>query len=121
MLGEGSYGKVFLGVPAAPKNQKLQKVNEKAPKLDSSDVSKNIACLDENGQSPIPQLQVAIKILDKNKISHNEIRTKHLVTEIRVHWTPEKCDGALRLLEIFEDDLFVYIVLEYQKMGSLLG
>jgi serine/threonine protein kinase len=38
-----------------------------------------------------------------------------------VHWGLEKCDGALRLIEIFEDDLFVYIVLEFQKMGSLLG
>jgi hypothetical protein len=42
------------------------------------------------------------------------------VTEIRVHWGLEKCDGTLRLIEIFEDDLFVYIVLEFQKMGSLL-
>jgi hypothetical protein len=35
------------------------------------------------------------------------------VSEIRVHWALEKCDGALRLIEIFEDDSFVYIVLEY--------
>lgn len=64
---------------------------------------------------------MAVKILDKNKISQNEVRTKHLVTEIRVHWIVENCDGALRLLSLYEDDLFVYIVLEYQKLGSLLN
>ena len=43
------------------------------------------------------------------------------MTEIRVHWELEKCDGALRLLEIFEDDFYIYMVLEYQSMGSLLN
>lgn len=66
-------------------------------------------------------MEVAIKILDKRKIAKNDSRTKHLVTEIRVHWELEKCDGALRLLELYEDDLFIYMVLEYQQMGSLLS
>ena len=56
---------------------------------------------------------MAIKILDKCKIAKNDLRTKQLVTEIRVHWELEKCDGALRLLELFEDDVYIYIVLEY--------
>ena len=30
------------------------------------------------------------------------------------------CDGVLQLLEIYEDDDFVYLVLEYQKSGTLL-
>lgn len=38
---------------------------------------------------------------------------KQLVTEIRVHWALEKCDGITRLLELYEDEQFVYIVLEY--------
>ncbi len=49
-------------------------------------------------------MEVAIKILDKMKIAKNDNLTKHLVTEIRVHWELEKCDGTLRLLELYEDD-----------------
>lgn len=30
------------------------------------------------------------------------------------------CDGVLQLLEIYEDEEYVYLVLEYQKQGSLL-
>jgi hypothetical protein len=48
------------------------------------------------------------------KIAKNDSRTKHLVNEIRVHWELEMCDGALRLLELYEDDQFIYIVLEFQ-------
>lgn len=33
----------------------------------------------------------------------------------------EECDSILRLIEIYEDDVFVYLVLEYQQQGSLLG
>jgi hypothetical protein len=58
--------------------------------------------------------EVAIKILDKMKIAKNDSRTKHLVNKIRVHWELEMCDGALRLLELYEDDQFIYIVLEFQ-------
>jgi hypothetical protein len=58
--------------------------------------------------------EVAIKILDKMQIAKNDSRTKHLVNEIRVHWELEMCDGALRLLELYEDDQFIYIVLEFQ-------
>ena len=59
--------------------------------------------------------RVAIKILDKNRISTIEQRMRSLITEIKVHWELEKCDGALRLLELFEDDEFIYMVLEHQK------
>ena len=30
------------------------------------------------------------------------------------------CEGILGLIEIFEDDFFIYLVLEYQESGSLL-
>lgn len=56
---------------------------------------------------------VAIKILDKTKISQNEIRMKQLVSEIRVHWAIEKCEGLIRILELYDDESFIYIVLEY--------
>lgn len=62
---------------------------------------------------PRAEIKVAVKLLDKSKIATNEVRLRQLVSEIRVHWALEKCDGALRLIELFEDDAFVYIVLEY--------
>ena len=44
LLGEGSYGKVFLGHPVLPKGHKHAKNNEEINvlKLDSSNISKNI-------------------------------------------------------------------------------
>jgi hypothetical protein len=44
LLGEGSYGKVFLGHPVLPKGHKNAKNNEEINilKLDSSNISKNI-------------------------------------------------------------------------------
>lgn len=65
-------------------------------------------------------LKVAIKILDKSKINNNETRTRQLVQEIRVHWALEKCEGVIKVLELFEDDQFVYMIIEYQKQGTLL-
>lgn len=38
-----------------------------------------------------------------------------------MHWALDECDSILQLIEIFEDDVFVYLVLEYQQQGSLLG
>lgn len=44
----------------------------------------------------------------------------YLLNEIRVHWTLESCNSAVRLLSLFEDDQSVYIVLEFQQKGSLM-
>jgi hypothetical protein len=52
-------------------------------------------------------------MIDKSKVEHSESRTKQLVSEIRVHWVLESCGGAIKLLELFEDDTYVYLVLEY--------
>jgi len=38
-----------------------------------------------------------------------------------VHWALEECGSMLQLIELYEDDVFVYLVLEYQQEGSLLG
>lgn len=37
-----------------------------------------------------------------------------------MHWALEKCEGVIKVLELFEDEQFVYMVLEYQKQGTLL-
>ena len=36
-----------------------------------------------------------------------------LLKEIKVHWVLEECEGILRLIEIYEDTKYVYLVLEY--------
>lgn len=59
-------------------------------------------------------------MIDKTKVENNENRTKQLVSEIRVHWAIQSCGGAIKLLEQFEDDNYVYLILEYQKQGTLL-
>lgn len=63
---------------------------------------------------------MAIKVLDKNKISSNDTRLRQLIAEIKVHWALSKCDAVLQMLELFEDNQLVYIVLEYQSQGTLL-
>ena len=55
----------------------------------------------------------------KLKASLNGILS--LLKEIKVHWVLEECEGILRLIEIYEDNQYVYLVLEYQRQGSLLG
>ena len=42
-----------------------------------------------------------------------------MVNEIRSHWATQQCGNILRLLEIYEDPDFVFLVSEYQKEGSL--
>ncbi len=56
---------------------------------------------------------VAIKILDKAKLKATEHGLRNLIQEIRVHWALEECGSMLRLLELYEDDVFGYLVLEY--------
>ena len=59
-------------------------------------------------------------MIDKTKVENNENRKKQLVSEIRVHWAIQSCGGAIKLLELFEDENYVYLILEYQKQGTLL-
>jgi len=53
--------------------------------------------------------------MEKKRLVNSENGVKCMVREIRVHWLVMDCDGVLQLLEIYEDDEFVYLVLEYQK------
>jgi serine/threonine protein kinase len=45
---------------------------------------------------------------------------KDLENELRVHWALTDCEGILQLRGLYEDNLFVYLVLDYQPGGSLL-
>lgn len=93
MVGEGATGKVFL----------------------ASLKMKNTVDLTK------PSTPVAIKILDKKGLSRHEYGITNLMQEIKVHWALEECGGALHLLEIYEDENLIYLVLEYQAEGSLLN
>jgi len=94
MVGEGSFGKVFL----AEQNS-----------------------LNEAVQNPkIKDRKVAIKIMQSSTLVNNKKLCSDLENELRVHWALRDCDGILSLRELYEDDLFVYLVLDYQDGGSLL-
>lgn len=43
-----------------------------------------------------------------------------LLNEISVHWALENCQGVLKLLKIYEDSVFIMLVLEYQPKGTLM-
>lgn len=70
--------------------------------------------------------KLAIKIFTK-KLSDIDGKLQSVIegtarkiqTEIEVHWRLDSCDGVLRMLEIFEDDTQVFLVLEYQEFGTL--
>lgn len=55
----------------------------------------------------------AVKIMFKQKLQEQINGVSNLLKEIKVHWVLQECDGILRLIELFEDRLFVYLVLEY--------
>ena len=61
----------------------------------------------------LSQNLVAIKIMDKKRLLNFENGVQCFVGEIRVHWMITDCDGVLQLLEIYEDDDFVYLNLDY--------
>lgn len=63
---------------------------------------------------------VAIKKLKKKQIVSSRNGLTYLLNEIRVHWSLETCNSAVRLLSLFEDQINVYIVLEFQPKGSLM-
>lgn len=82
----------------------------------STATANQIMKMDSSGKE---QIKVAVKIVDKRKIARDEERKVQLFNEIRVHWALEQCDGALRLLELFEEEHNLYMILEYQKQGTL--
>ena len=37
-----------------------------------------------------------------------------------MHWAVEDCEGCLKLLALYEDTDFIYMILDYQPKGSLM-
>jgi serine/threonine protein kinase len=63
---------------------------------------------------------VAIKRFKKSHIVDKELRRKTLIEEIRIHWSLLDCVNVTKLMEIYEDQNSVFLVLEYQSGGTLL-
>lgn len=63
---------------------------------------------------------VAIKKLKKRQVAGSKNGVMYLLNEIRVHWHLEQCSSVLKLLQLFEDENAVYMVLEYQPKGTLM-
>lgn len=59
--------------------------------------------------------------MDLKKIKEKQQLLQHLISEIRVHWVLEECGGMIDLQEIYEDNDFIYLVLDYQESGTLLN
>ena len=67
------------------------------------------------------QSQVAVKILKKDHLIKSSNGIRNMIREIVVHWNLQECSGFLKLLELYEDNDYVFLVLEYQAEGDLLG
>ena len=63
---------------------------------------------------------MAIKVIYVQKIMETPRMLQDLENEVRVHWKLSECNGVLQMREIFEDEQFIYLVLDYQSGGSLL-
>lgn len=63
---------------------------------------------------------VAIKKLDKGQIVRSKNGIQQLMNEIRVHWTLEQCESVVKLIQLYEDEHSVYVVLEFQPKGTLM-
>jgi serine/threonine protein kinase len=65
--------------------------------------------------------EVAIKAMKIDKRNFNSSQFKNLISEIKVHWALRECSGILQLQEIFEDESFIFLVLDYQPSGTLFS
>jgi hypothetical protein len=59
------------------------------------------------------EADVAVKIIKKSRLSSDAIFCSNFIKEIKAHWRLLDCDGVVELLDIFEDEELVYLVLEY--------
>lgn len=50
-----------------------------------------------------------------------EKRVDQVISEIVSHWDLALCEAMVQLEEIFIDNQYLYLVLEYQSEGSILG
>lgn len=105
ILGKGAFGSVILGVAKDSRHALT---------------SEEIEASDGRNCDPSSLEKVAIKIIRKSQIIKGTNGISSLLNEFRMHWALDKCENILRLLQIFEDQSNVYLVLEYQPKGTLI-
>ena len=74
-------------------------------------------------QHKFSQVKVAIKIIDKSRISALFTQNGQMFNELEVlrSCTQNQCDGILPLIEHFEDTNHLYIVTKFMPGGDLLN
>lgn len=56
----------------------------------------------------------------KSLITQNILSIDYILDEIRVHWALATCTSVVKLLQLYEDSIAIYMVLEYQPKGTLM-
>lgn len=69
----------------------------------------------------LTQKKVAIKTIDKSSIALNERARKKIENEIEILGLASSSKHMVRLLEVFENENYVFFVMEYAKKGDLLN
>jgi hypothetical protein len=62
---------------------------------------------------------VAVKALNLESQLSLDPTSQLLKNELESHWTLGQCEGILKLLEIFMGNNSLYLILEYQELGTL--
>lgn len=73
------------------------------------------------GVQVLTNSKVAIKTIDKNTLAFDEKTRKKVENEIDVFSRARKCPQAIRLLEVFQNDKFYFLVMEFSPKGDLLN
>ncbi|TNV85659.1 hypothetical protein FGO68_gene1132 [Halteria grandinella] len=115
LLGEGASGKVFLA-----HRKQTQFLNESIQSSANGNKIQAHNPMSKHTTELMRVRRVAIKIIEKKNLFIQQEGLANLIQEIKVHWCLEECDGILKLLEMYEDQERLFLVLEYQQEGSLL-
>jgi hypothetical protein len=95
LLGQGSFGIVYLAKPTEETVRTMGNLNSNS--------------------------KVAIKQINKSKLRSSGQGIQGVVNEIRVHWALRHCDNLLKLYQLYESPSNIYLILEFQRQGSLLS
>jgi 5'-AMP-activated protein kinase catalytic alpha subunit len=69
----------------------------------------------------LTQKHVAIKTIDKTSVALNDRAKKKIENEIEILRIASASRHMVRLLEVFENENYVFFVMEYAKKGDLLN
>lgn len=64
---------------------------------------------------------MAVKVMELDKIIGNVKLIDSLRNEICTHWILGQCSAVPKLLELYLDSSFIYIIMDYIEHGSILS